>query len=196
VPKATKTKSSHLWVAIGDADFPYVVFDFTADHSAVGPTAFFEGFQGYLQADALAQYENLFGEKKATHVCCVAHARRKFVAAVDGGDERANAAVELFGRLYAIERGLPPLLPPSDNPAERTARRAREAERTRLRQRNADPILIELKVWLDATRPSALPKSALGIAIGYSLNNWAALKRYRDEGIPLTASCMFIIEQP
>lgn len=182
VPKAPKTKASHLWSAVGDADFPYAVFDFTADHSAVGPTAFFEGFKGHLQADALAQYETLFGETKATHVCCVAHARRKFVAAADGGDERANAAVELFGRLYAIERTLPPLLPPSDDPAERTARRAREAERQRLRQRDADPILEALKAWLDATRPSALPKSALGTAIGYSLNNWAALTRYRDEG--------------
>ncbi|MBI1383210.1 MAG: IS66 family transposase [Planctomycetaceae bacterium] len=182
VPKATKAKASHLWVAVGDADFPYVAFDFTADHSAAGPTAFFQGFQGFLQADALAQYETLFGAGKATHVCCVAHARRKFVAAADGGDGRANAAVELFGRLYAIERGLPPLLPPSDDPAERTARRAREAERQRLRQRDADPILAELKAWLDAMRPSALPKSALGTAIGYALNNWAALTRYRDEG--------------
>jgi transposase len=182
VPKAARTKASHLWVAVGDADFPYVAFDFTADYSAAGPTAFFDGFRGYLQADALAQYASLFGEGQATHVCCVAHARRKFVAAADGGDARANAAVELFGRLYAVERGLPPLLPPSDDSAERTARVAREAERTRLRQRDADPILADLKAWLDATRPSALPKSALGIAIGYAVNNWAALTRYRDEG--------------
>jgi len=182
VPGATKTKASQLWVAVGDADFPYVAFDFAADHSAVGPTAFFKGFQGHLQADALAQYENLFGEKKVTHVCCVAHARRKFVAASDGGDERANAAVEWFRRLYAVEKGLPPLLPPSDDPTERRNRVAREAERKRLRQRDADPILKDLKTWLDATRSSALPKSALGVAIGYALNNWAALTRYRDEG--------------
>ena len=182
VPKATKTKASHLWVAIGDADFPYVAFDFTADHTATGPTAFFAGFQGFLQADALAQYETLFGETKATHVCCVAHARRKFVAAADGGDARANAAVELFGRLYAVERALPPLLPPSDDPAERDARRAREAERQRLRRRDGDPILTEWKAWLDRMKPAALPKSALGTAVGYALNNWAALTRYRDEG--------------
>lgn len=182
VPKATKTKSSHLWVAVGDADFPYVAFDFTADHTAAGPTAFFAGFTGHLQADALAQYEGLFGENKATHVCCVAHARRKFVAAADGGDARANAAVELFGRLYAVERTLPPPLPPSDDPAERNARMAREAERRRVRQRDADPLLAELKGWLNATRPSALPKSPLGVAIGYALNNWAALTRSRDEG--------------
>ena len=132
-----------------------------------------------MPADALAQYETLFGEGQATHVCCVAHARRTFVAAADGGDERANAAAELFGRLHAIERRLPPLLPPSDDPAERTAR---EAERTGLRQRDADPILETWTAWLDTTRPTALPTSAPGTAVGYSLNNWAALTRYRDEG--------------
>ena len=182
VPGATKTKASHLWVAIGDADSPYVLFDFTADHTAAGPTAFFAGFTGHLQADALAQYETLFGVGKATHVCCLAHARRKFVAAADGGDARANTAIELFGRLYAVERTLPPLLPPSDAPAERNARAARERERKRLRQRDADPILAELKDWLDRIKPAALPKSALGTAVGYARNNWAALTRYRDEG--------------
>ena len=59
---------------------------------------------------------------------------------------------------------------------------AREAERKRLRQRDADPILKDLETWLDATRPGALPKSALGVAIGYARNHWAALTRYRDEG--------------
>jgi hypothetical protein len=73
-------------------------------------------------------------------------------------------------------------LPPSDDPADRMARVVREAERTRLRQRAADPFLDELKAWLDRMKPAALPKSALGAAVGYASNNWAALTRYRDEG--------------
>ncbi len=85
-----KTKKAHLWAYIGDADYPYVVFDFTADYTADGPNKFLKGYKGYFQADALAQYEGLYGEGKAKHVCCMAHARRKFVAAVEGGDERAQ----------------------------------------------------------------------------------------------------------
>jgi hypothetical protein len=84
---------------IGEADFPYVVFDFTADYTASGPQKFLEGYQGYLQADALAQYEGLYGAG-VLHVCCWAHARRKFVAALEGGDQRAGKAVELIGNLY------------------------------------------------------------------------------------------------
>ncbi|AWM37114.1 putative Helix-turn-helix domain of transposase IS66 [Gemmata obscuriglobus] len=54
-----RTARAHRWVGIGDADFPYVVFDFTTGYTADGPRAFFDGYAGYLQADALAQYEGL-----------------------------------------------------------------------------------------------------------------------------------------
>jgi hypothetical protein len=147
-----------------------------------GPTRFLKGYKGYFQADALAQYEGLYGDDKIKHVCCGAHARRKFVAASDAGDERAAKALELFGRLYAIERALPPLLPPSDDPAAQELRRQREEQRRTLRRRDAEPVWEELSKWLDEQKPGALPKSLLGTAIGYASNNWAALKRYLEQG--------------
>uniref|UniRef100_UPI00397B4EBF IS66 family transposase n=1 Tax=Salmonella sp. SAL4447 TaxID=3159902 RepID=UPI00397B4EBF len=36
--------------------------------------------------------------------------------------------------------------------------------------------------WLGEQTPGALPRSPLGGAIGYAVNNWAALKRYLDAG--------------
>jgi transposase len=182
VPGSGRTTKAHLWTCIGDADYPYVLFDFTAGYTADGPTQFLAGYKGYFQADALAQYEGLYGEDRITHACCVAHARRKFVAAHDAGDERAATALELFGRLYAIERALPPLLPPSDDPAQRELRRQREEQRRGLRQRDAEPVWDELSKWLTRQKPGALPKSPLGSAIGYASNNWAALKRYLEQG--------------
>lgn len=176
-----RTTRAHLWVGIGDADHPYVVFDFTTDYTADGPEQFFDGYAGYFQADALAQYEGLYGEK-VKHVCCWAHARRKFVAAHEAGDERAGRALELIGTLYAIERALPPLLAPSDDSAAAEQRRVREEQRRSVRARESEGVLSDLRAWLDATRASALPKSPLGSAIGYATNNWAALARYRDEG--------------
>jgi transposase len=179
---AKKTKKAHLWACIGDADYPYVVFDFTADYTADGPNKFLKGCKGYFQADALAQYEGLYGEGKAKHVCCMAHARRKFVAAAEGGVERANEALALIRKLYAIERDLPPLLPPADDPVGQQQRRQREEHRRHIREQEAEPILTELKKWLDEQRPTALPKTPLGQAIGYALNNWKALKRYVEQG--------------
>jgi transposase len=182
VEDADGTSKAHLWVSIGDADYPYVVFDFTADYTKEGPQQFLEGYKGYFHADALAQYEGLYGPGKVLHVCCWAHARRKFTAADDAGDVRAKAALELIGKLYAIERKLPPLLLPSDDPVAQQQRQHREEQRRQTRQQQATPVLDELKKWLDEQRPGAIPKSALGKAIGYALNNWEALKRYLERG--------------
>ena len=67
---ADRTHKAHLWVAIGDADYPHVVFDFTADYTADGPERFLKDYKGYLQADALAQYNGLYGPDKAKEVGC------------------------------------------------------------------------------------------------------------------------------
>ena len=182
VPGSNRTKKAHLWAYIGDADYPYVLFDFTSNYTADGPTRFLKGYKGYFQADALAQYEGLYGENAIKHACCGAHARRKFVAASDAGDKRAAQALELFGRLYAVERALPPLLPPSDDLAQGEQRRQREEQRRTLRQRDAEPVWDELSKWLVEQKPGALPKSPLGTAIGYASNNWDALKRYLEQG--------------
>jgi transposase len=179
---ADRTHKAHLWVYVGDADYPYVVFDFTKDHTATGPATVLAKYRGYLQADALAQYEGLYGADKIKHVCCWAHARRKFVAAQEGGDDRATRALELIRQLYAIERELPPLLPPSDEAVANEPRRQREEQRRQLRQQRAGPVLAALKTWLDEQRPQALPKSALGQALGYAMNNWEALQRYQEQG--------------
>jgi transposase len=177
VAGAGRTHKAHLWACIGDADYPYVVFDFTTGYSADGPETFLRGYQGYLQADALAQYEGLYGPDAVQHCCCWAHARRKFVAAAESGDDRAGAALSRIGQLYVIERDLPPLLPPSDEPAAQKQRRQREEQRRQQRQEKAEPVLAGLKQWLDEQRVQALPKSTLGQAIGYALNHWEALRR-------------------
>jgi transposase len=179
---ADRTRKAHLWVCIGDADYPYVVFDFSVGYTAAEPERFLAGYRGYLQADALAQYEGLYGPDGIWHCCCWAHARRKFVSAAEGGDDRANVALAWIGQLYAIERDLPPLLPPSDEPASPAQRRQREEQRRAARQARVVPILAALKAWLDERRPQVLPKSALGQALGYALNHWDALQRYLEQG--------------
>jgi transposase len=182
VPGADRTHKAHLWVYVGDADYPYTVFDFTTDYTGAGPQQFLQGYQGYLQADALAQYEGLYGVGQAQHVCCWAHARRKFVEAVAGGDERGTAALDWIGQLYAIERELPVLLGPTTQDVTPEQRRQREEQRRQLRHVQARPLLEALRKWLQEQRAQALPKSPLGQAIGYALNNWAALERYLEQG--------------
>ena len=182
VEGADKARKAHLWACIGDADHPHVVFDFTADRTAAGPERFLKGYEGYFQADALAQYEGLYRDGPVKHCCCWAHARRKFVAASERGDKKAEEALTLIRELYAVERKLPPLLPPSDEPGQDQRRREREGERREARQAKARPVLEKLEAWLAKEQAGALPKSPLGQAIGYARNNWQALNRYVEQG--------------
>jgi len=182
VQGADRTSKAHLWTYIGDADYPYVVFDFTADYTSAGPTQFLKGYKGYLQADALAQYEGLYGPDKVKHCCCWAHARRKFVAAAERDAEGAQPALTWIGQLYAIERDLPPLVSLDDDPLTEQRRRQREEQRRQLRQTRAQPILKALQEWLDEQKNKVLPKSLLGVAVGYARNNWEALNRYLEQG--------------
>jgi transposase len=167
VPGRKTTARGHLWVAVGDASAPYATFHFTRDYTAAaGPDRFLKDYRGFVHADCLAQYDPLF-EAGARHVACWAHARRKLL---DAGDA-ARPAVELVGRLYAVERNLPPPDTP-EHLAERATRRRSESE----------PILTQLGAWLRAASAAALPKSPLGRAAGYILPRWAAFTRYTTDG--------------
>jgi hypothetical protein len=90
--------------------------------------------------------------------------------------------LEWIGQLYALERELPPLLPPGDDAEAAQQRRQREEQRKQWRQLQAGPVLAELKKWLEEQKGKVLPKSVLGQAVGYALNNWEALLRYQEQG--------------
>ncbi|QEL14159.1 IS66 family transposase [Limnoglobus roseus] len=164
-------RAAYAWVYLGDAANPFTVFDLTPGRSQDHPTRFLAGYTGFVHADALQQYADVYAGG-AAHVGCFAHARRKFVAAADAGDGRADEAVGLIRRLYAVERALPPLDSSPDAEAVRHARRQAEAV----------PVLAALRARLDRHAPAALPKSPLGQAITYAVRNWAALVRYVEHG--------------
>ena len=44
------------------------------------------------------------------------------------------------------------------------------------------PVLQAFKDWLDALKPKVLPDSHLGDAVSYTLNQWAYLTRYVEDG--------------
>lgn len=167
VPGRKTTATGHLWVTVGDESAPYTTFHFTRGYAAAdGPDQFLAGYTGFVHADGLAQYDNAF-TAGARHVACWAHARRKLL---DAG-EPAAPAVALVGRLYRLERDLPPPDTP-DHVALRSA----------LRRTHAAPILNELHTWLTTAAATALPRSPLGEATRYVLGRWEAFTRYTTDG--------------
>jgi transposase len=165
-------QTGQLWEYLGDKDHPYVVFDFSVDHTKGHPQKFLAGYTGYVQADAYAGYDGLFVPDSVhpkIEVGCWAHAERKIEEARATEPALACQALGFTSALFAIEK------------RARHANRA-EAEVLQLRQRESVPILAEFKTWLDAAVEQALPKSPLGEALGYVHNQWQALNRYTEAG--------------
>jgi len=162
------TYNGYLWVYV-DKDYN-VVFDFTPNRSREGPLKFLGTYSGYVQADAYSGYDEFFRKSDATEVGCHAHARRKFDYALDSDPVRAARLLVLWGKLYDIERKAR-----DDNYSM--------AQLLEARQKEAKPILTEIKTVLDEYKNQVLPKSPIGKAVSYSLNQWEALNRYVDEPI-------------
>jgi hypothetical protein len=107
----------------------------------------------------------------ATLVGYFAHARRKFVEAqklqAKGKSGKADWAINHIGKLYRIEAEIK-----AKSPEQKQA----------LRQQHAQPLLEQLKSWLDKSALQVPPKSAIGKAIAYSLRQWPKLIRYLADG--------------
>jgi transposase len=163
------SKKSFLWGYVGDRG--EVVFDFTAGRTRDGPRTWLGDFRGYLQADAYSGYDAVFRDSNGglVEVGCWAHARRKFFDAIETAKAPATDALNAIRELYAVERDAKELgLAPE--------------QRMALRQERSKPILDQMLPWLQAQQSVFLPKSPMGKAIGYALNQWAALNRYLDDG--------------
>jgi transposase len=160
-------RTGRVWVYIGDSANPLTVFDFTDSRKRDGPVNFLRDFTGYLQADAFSGYDCIFAGGTVKEVACWAHARRKFFDALPTNSTECSTALRMIGELYAVEKRL---------------HDASDAERKAARDLDCAPILTRLKEWLDQQKLVSLPKSPLGKAVTYAMNNWSALNRYLDNG--------------
>ena len=163
------TYNGYLWAYLGTLNDVY--FEFTPSQSRDGPNAFFEGYTGYVQVDAHSSFDDLFQEGTGmTEVGCHAHARRKFDQAMDHDPVRSVQALLIWKDLYQLEKqakddGLAP------------------EDLLEVRQEKSVPLLKQLHGCLIDWKPQVLPKTPIGKAITYSLNQWEALNRYTEAPI-------------
>lgn len=106
----------------------------------------------------------------------MAHARRKFRDALKATKKKTRLpaqALQFFHRLSEIEK----------LPSQQQGEKETLAECTlRLREEHSVPVLAAFRQWLDERAPTVLPKSKLGTAISYSLNQWEYLTRHVKDG--------------
>jgi transposase len=159
-------KKGRIWTYLGDAHHPYIVYDYTPNRKRDGPANWLKDFTGFLQADAYGGYDGIY-HSGAKEVACWAHARRKFFDAKETDGRRAAHLLTLVGQLYEVEH---------------EAKEFSDDDRRALRQTRSVPVLDAIKTWLDAEGPLVLPRSEMGKAFTYTLNQWDALRRYTTEG--------------
>jgi len=165
--------TGRFWVYAGDEAHPYTVYDYTPSRKRDGPAAFLEGYQGYLQADAFGGYDGIYASGDVIEVACWAHCRRYFYNARLTDPDRAHRALAWIRQLYDIEKKAKPL-----DAEQRRALRQEESKRLFEGTEHTKGF----KTWLDEQLPGVLPKSPIGEAVNYALNNWTALIRYLDDG--------------
>jgi hypothetical protein len=144
-------------------------FDFTRDRKMEHPRRWLDGFKGAMHADAYSGYDSIFESKNVTEIACWAHARRYFKEAEDFDPDIAAEILSRIRDLFAIESAA------KEAGLDDNARRD-------FRREKATPILRDIRARLDQHEVSVLPKSTLGKAIRYALNQWTALEAYVDDG--------------
>jgi transposase len=144
------------------------VFEFQLGRGRDGPKKFLGSWEGILQTDGYQAYD-LIGGEKLVQVGCWAHARRKFVDAVkvNPQDGPAVAMVTRMDALFLVDRHA------------RQQQLSIEA-RLALRREHAQSWAQEIHDECVKLRTPALPKSALGQAVSYTLNMWPKLRRCFD----------------
>jgi transposase len=145
-----------------------VVFDFRLGRGRDGPKRFLGQFEGILQTDAYAAYDQI-GRPRMVHAGCWAHVRRQFFEAVqlNPRDRIATAIVARMDELFVV-----------DAEARRKARGI--AERHVRRQERTEPLLDDILSKIDAAHSIALSSSALSKACQYALTLWKKLTRFLE----------------
>lgn len=174
--------TSYMWLYATGADSPegkikdstipnIVLFDYHNSRSGQCAVDFLGNYSGYLQCDGYAGYH----QTQATLVGCWAHARRKFVEAKTAQGAlnknkqsgKADWALNHIQKLYRIETSIKDKL---------------TDERYQTRQEKSLPLLKQFEAWLIKSEQQVLPKTKLGEAITYCVNQWEKLNHYLLDG--------------
>ena len=149
----------------------YVFLEFHHSRGRDGPRERLRGFRGTMQTDGYELYDALRKERLSTlkRIGCTSHARRKFYKALLESCSQALWFIGQMRQLYQLEREFKDCGP---------------EERRKARLKKAPAIWLAMKRRAELIRddPRVLPKSTLGNAVRYLLNEYTALVGYLRDG--------------
>jgi transposase len=166
--KKGTTHQGYMWVYFTPMRGA-LFFEYKKGRSSSAPKENLENFEGFLQTDGYAVY-NEYGKKDTVvHLSCMAHARRCFEKAQQNDYQKASHVLELIQQLYVIER----YARENNLSAEK---------RYTLRLEKALPILNEMGKYIVENNKKVLPQSLIGKAFTYCISRWDNLMNYLQDG--------------
>jgi len=170
-PERENTKKSYMWlIRGGPPENPVFLYFYRKTRASGNVKELLGSYKGYLQTDGYEGYDCALKDlKDIIHVGCFAHARRKFFEASKVSKKAGSAqeALKYITKLYAIEKKL----------------RTLDLERDDFlikRKEEILPVLERFHQWLIKRSSDALPSSALGKAVFYTLGQWDKLIKYLE----------------
>jgi transposase len=148
-----------------------VFLEFCPSRGRAGPEERLRLFKGTIQTDAYAVYDSLRRERMSQlkRLGCLGHARRYFYKAAEESCAEAIWFIAQIRQLYLIEDETYEL----DHDQRKVVRRQKAPALWRAMKKRA----LELKA-----NPRFLPKTSLGKAVNYFLNEYTALVGYLRDG--------------
>jgi transposase len=173
--KRQACRRGHFFVQIADRD--HVFFEYTPKETSATLLEMFEGYSGYIQADAKSVYDVLFREPDnpldedgdtRTEVGCWSHARRKFWEATCTKSEVAREGLARIGYMFALDDAW------RTDPPDVIAR---------MRRQHLRPHLEAFFVWAEAEYQRVRDQRGLvRSALGYAVRQKDALLRVLEDG--------------
>lgn len=166
------TSKSYMWLyASGKHSKQIYLYEYQPSRASKHPENFLKGFKGFLQTDGYPGYNEV---SDVIQVGCFAHARRGFKDALKAlpkdaiiSNTTAKEGVDFCNELFEVEKVLKDL-----SPQNRYDKRLEQSK----------PVLDDFFLWLKTKEKQVLPKSALGKAIKYCLNQWRKLETFILDG--------------
>lgn len=169
--KLNKTRKGYVWIFLTN-DIAY--YRFSPTRSGETPGEVLGNSPGTLLVDGYTGYNQVTTPDSRERAGCWAHVRRKFFDSLKQAPEETKYILDQILNLYRVEyeavnREI------TGKPIHR-----------QLRLEKSGPILAHIKTWAEQQRPNFLPKSPMGQAFTYMLNQWGPLNHYlTDAHIPI-----------
>ena len=192
-PKSHKSKSGgppgkdarrhqgYMWLA-RDPVSKMVLFEYSKGRGHSLPKELLKDYTGYLQVDGWGAYRTALAklhpvaegiaigqtdEQPIKLVGCGTHVRRKFFDAQLSFARAAHEALEMFRRMYVVEAACRHMAPEA---------------RLAYRLEHLAPVMTEFGAWIEQYRHQVKPKTGLGKAVTYALNQWPLMQAVLKDG--------------